>query len=131
MEKEDKRKKEGFITLEQEAKIKANAKKVAEKYKKIDNAKVSIKVDSKTTKMIAKSKVKQFMKELRETWIKELTDYINYMDLNIKSMSDKQLIVENPTNNRAIQIKLDKSELYFANKDSIFLHARTKINSIL
>ena len=64
--------KSGFITRDEEARIKEEARNVANKNKNKDKGKVSVRVSDSLIKLVTKTKAKKIKKAMRTQWLDEI-----------------------------------------------------------
>lgn len=110
--------KHGFITLEDEAKDLAKAKEIALQSKNLDKGKITVKIDSKTSKLLPKRKAMQLLTELRTQWMIELSDMLDLNGLTITEESSDYLIIMGIK--RGVKVEFNRRELFYNNKKTIF-----------
>lgn len=64
--------KSGFITRDEEARIKEDARNVANKNKNKDKGKVSVRVSDSLIKLVTKTKAKKIKQAMRTQWLDEI-----------------------------------------------------------
>lgn len=110
--------KHGFITLEDEAKDLAKAKEIALQSKNLDKGKITVKIDSKTSKLLTKRKAMQLLTELRTQWMIELSDMLDLNGLTITEESSDYLIIMGIK--RGVKVEFNRRELFYNNKKTVF-----------
>lgn len=110
--------KHGFITLEDEAKDLAKAKEIALQSKNLDKGKITVKIDSKTSKLLPKRKAMQLLTELRTQWMIELSDMLDLNGLTITEESSDYLIIMGIK--RGVKVEFNRRELFYNNKKTVF-----------
>ena len=110
--------KHGFITLEDEAKDLAKAKEIALQSKNLDKGKITVKIDSKTSKLLPKRKAMQLLTELRTQWMIELSDMLDLNGLTITEESSDYLVIMGIK--RGVKVEFNRRELFYNNKKTIF-----------
>lgn len=110
--------KHGFITLEDEAKDLAKAKEIALQSKNLDKGKITVKIDSKTSKLLPKRKAMQLLTELRIQWMIELSDMLDLNGLTITEESSDYLVIMGIK--RGVKVEFNRRELFYSNKKTVF-----------
>lgn len=110
--------KHGFITLEDEAKDLAKAKEIALQSKNLDKGKITVKIDSKTSKLLPKRKAMQLLTELRTQWMIELSDMLDLNGLTITEESSDHLVIMGIK--RGVKVEFNRKKLFYNNKKTIF-----------